>query len=315
MADAPRSSTSRAPPASRARPSATPSTTPSAWLPRHPRARPRARSTGSASRPTSTAQQLQPPAGQRLRLRGELRRASDGMGHILDEFLVELTAAAPVARQPPRGLLGAGTRRRPRGLPAHARDRASSTASSSPTPAPATPGPAWLLEHGVPFVAFGRIWDYPELTQWVDVDGRAGVRQAVVPPGRGRLPPDRLPGLARPARPSATTGARAGSTGCEAAGLADTVIVEEAVQDLDEATSAADRILDRLGSGGAVVCASDLLALGVMRAARNRGLEPGAGPRRRRLRRHRRRRGPPAHERPPAAAASAPRRPGPCSRP
>ena len=37
-----------------------------------------------------------------------------------------------------------------------------------------------------------------------------------------------------------------------------------------------DRILDGLGTGGAVVCASDLLALGVMRSARNHGLEPGA---------------------------------------
>ena len=69
-----------------------------------------------------------------------------------------------------------------RGLPRHAGQRLVDGFILADT-RPGDPRPRWLLEHGVPFVAFGRIWDYPELTQWVDVDGRAGVRQGGLPPG------------------------------------------------------------------------------------------------------------------------------------
>ncbi len=41
------------------------------------------------------------------------------------------------------------------------------------------PRPAWLLDNGVPFVTFGRIWDRPELGRWVDVNGHAGMELAV----------------------------------------------------------------------------------------------------------------------------------------
>jgi DNA-binding LacI/PurR family transcriptional regulator len=42
------------------------------------------------------------------------------------------------------------------------------------------PHAAWLAGRGVPFVAFGRPWDDPAATHpWVDVDGRAGVVLAV----------------------------------------------------------------------------------------------------------------------------------------
>jgi DNA-binding LacI/PurR family transcriptional regulator len=42
------------------------------------------------------------------------------------------------------------------------------------------PHAAWLTERGVPFVAFGRPWDEPAAQHpWVDVDGRAGVALAV----------------------------------------------------------------------------------------------------------------------------------------
>src|SRR4051794_737755 len=42
------------------------------------------------------------------------------------------------------------------------------------------PHAAWLTGRGVPFVAFGRPWDDPGATHpWVDVDGRAGVVLAV----------------------------------------------------------------------------------------------------------------------------------------
>ena len=39
--------------------------------------------------------------------------------------------------------------------------------------------------------------------------------------------------------------------------------------------AAGERLVARLDVGSAVVCVTDLIALGVMRAARNAGLEPG----------------------------------------
>ena len=159
------------------------------------------------------------------------------MGHVLDEFLVELTGWAPshtshlvTFSAPADDVLSAYQSMLGTGLVdgfvlANTRH--------------GDPRPTWLLEHGVPFVAFGRLWDLPELTQWVDVDGRAGVRAAV-------------------------------------AHLAEAALVEAAAQDLEEAPSAAARLIDRLGEHSAVVCASDLLALDVMRAVRDAGLQPGA---------------------------------------
>lgn len=195
------------------------------------------------------------------------------MGHVLDEFLVELTGWAPSASShlvifsaPGDDVMGAYQHMLGTGLV----DGffLANTRSGDPRP-------AWLLDQGVPFVAFGRVWDLPELTQWVDVDGRAGVRGAVAHLVEAGY--EQIAFLGWPAGSPVGDDRRQGwLDGLGAAGLGDTVLVEEAVQDLDEATSAAARLIDRLGEGGAVVCASDLLALGVMRAARNRGLRPGA---------------------------------------
>ena len=41
------------------------------------------------------------------------------------------------------------------------------------------PRPAWLEENGIPFASFGRVWDDPTFTWWVDVDGAAGTRAGV----------------------------------------------------------------------------------------------------------------------------------------
>jgi LacI family transcriptional regulator len=223
-------------------------------------------------RPNATAQQLR---RRRASAYGfEVNPAGiSRMGHILDEFLVELTGWAPsnanhlvTFSAPSDDVLRAYQHMLGTGLVdgfvlANTR--------------PGDPRPTWLLEQGVPFVAFGRIWDLPGLTQWVDVDGRTGVREAVAHLVEAGY--HRIAFLGWPAGSPVGDDRRQGwLDGLEAAGLSDAVLVEEAVQDLDEATSAAARLIDRLGEGGAVVCASDLLALGVMRAARNRGLRPGA---------------------------------------
>ena len=136
------------------------------------------------------------------------------------------------------------------------------------------PRPAWLLDKGVPFVSFGRMWDHPELGRWVDVDGRAGTALAVE-----HLIEQGYESVAYLGWPSGSPVGddrrRGWLAGLAAAGLADEPIAEESVPDLTEATAAADRLIDRIQHPGAILCASDTLALGAYRAMRRRGLEPG----------------------------------------
>jgi LacI family transcriptional regulator len=194
------------------------------------------------------------------------------LGHILDEFLVELTVSAPAharhlvtfAPDPDDVISGyrqtlasglvdgfvlADTRR-------------------------ADPRPAWLIEQRVPFVSFGRVWDQPELTRWVDVDGRAGVLEAVRHLARSGYA--QIGWLGWPAGSPVGDDRRQGWVdGIAELGGAAEDLTAESVQDIDEATEAADRLLDRLGPDSAIVCASDLLALGALRAVRHRSLDPG----------------------------------------
>jgi DNA-binding LacI/PurR family transcriptional regulator len=194
------------------------------------------------------------------------------MGHILDGFLVELTVAAPdhschlVTFAPDLANLLSGY------------DSILSTGLVDGFVLGDTrhddPRPAWLLQNDVPFVTFGRIWDEPQMGRWVDVDGRAGMRLGVehlLAQGYTSIAylgwPD--------GSPVGDDRRRGWLGGLADAGLADSPIAEETVQDLPAATAAADRLLGRLGPDGAILCASDLLALGALRAVRNRGLEPG----------------------------------------
>jgi LacI family transcriptional regulator len=195
------------------------------------------------------------------------------MGHVLDEFLVEMTVAAPAH--------GAH-------LVTFAPDQADVVAGYRTTLASGLvdgfvladtrhddPRPVWLLEHRVPFVSFGRVWDRPDLHAWVDVDGAAGVRAAVAHLLAAGY--DRVGFLGWPAGSPVGDDRRAGwHAGLADAGLEPAeALVEESVQDHEQATAAAQRLLARLGPGSAVACASDLLGLGVVRAARNAGLALG----------------------------------------
>jgi DNA-binding LacI/PurR family transcriptional regulator len=196
------------------------------------------------------------------------------MGHILDEFLVQLTVAAPAYGShlmtfapDPEDVIEGYRQTLATGLVdgfvlADTRH--------------GDPRPQWLLDHRVPFVAFGRVWDLPELRQWVDVDGGTGVRDAVAHLVSAGY--DRIGFLGWPAGSPVGDDRRNGWL----AGLADAgrtasaeLEAEESVQDLDQATAAAERLLRRLGPGSAVVCASDMLALGAVRAVRNTGLTLG----------------------------------------
>lgn len=137
------------------------------------------------------------------------------------------------------------------------------------------PRPVWLASAGIPFAAFGRIYGHPEMGAWVDVDGHDGTRQAVehcVERGYETVaylgwPLDH----AHPAVPEARQRGWA-----ETARQLDVAGPEATCpQDLAAAVAAADGLLDQLAPGDAVVCSSDLLALGVGLAAAARGLRVG----------------------------------------
>ena len=202
-------------------------------------------------------------------------RATGHMGHVVDGFLVELTMAARghhshlVTFAPTDGdpvgdyehLLGTGlvdgfvitdtTRNDPR--------------------------PRWLIGNSVPFVSFGRMWDSPELGRWVDIDGRAGLEAAVDHLLRAGYDTVGYLGWSD-GTPLGDDRRRGWLSALAAAGAADDPLCEQCPDELGEAVLAADRLLARMqGRGrGAVVCASDLLALGAVRAIRNRGLSVGS---------------------------------------
>jgi LacI family transcriptional regulator len=135
------------------------------------------------------------------------------------------------------------------------------------------PRPAWLDKAGVPYAAFGRVWGRPDITSWADVDGAAGLLDATnhlfavgyAQVGYLGWPFGSSIGDERRRGWIEATTASGRSLGPEA----------QAEQDLDAATDAAYDLIEQVGRGGAIACASDLLAMGVERAARRRGWVPG----------------------------------------
>lgn len=133
---------------------------------------------------------------------------------------------------------------------------------------------AWLGRKGVPFVAFGRPWnDFGARHPWVDVDGRAGIVLAVehlVELGHRRIAwigwqkgsfigEDRRSGwletMKRHELPTSQLSARGDDT-------------------MDFGRRAAHALLDA-EQPTAFVCASDTVAMGVLRALGERDLRPG----------------------------------------
>jgi DNA-binding LacI/PurR family transcriptional regulator len=132
--------------------------------------------------------------------------------------------------------------------------------------------PAWLLEHGIPFAAFGRSVDADRYS-WVDVDGAAGTAAAV----------DHL--VARGHEHIAFVGWPAGSMAgdARASGWADALrrhgldprSVVRVVERVDQGAVAARQLLDGRDPPTAIVAVSDTLAIGCLTAARERGLAVG----------------------------------------
>ncbi len=136
------------------------------------------------------------------------------------------------------------------------------------------PRAAWLQEHNVPFVSFGRIWDDPSVTAWVDVDGQAGTAAAV---NHLRAQGYRRIGwVGWPDGSPVGDDRRAGwLRSCADLGQECAVLAVETVHDPLATAQAAGPLIDRLEPGDAVVCVSDVVAVGVTFALSERGLRPG----------------------------------------
>lgn len=129
------------------------------------------------------------------------------------------------------------------------------------------PRTQWLTDHGLPFVSFGRPWGEDDVSDpahlWVDVDGAAGTRQATE---HARTHAGaRVAFLGWPAGSGTgddrERGWREGSTADRGPRLT-------AEEDVQQARRAAADAIDGVD---AIVCASDLLAIGAQLAASEAG--------------------------------------------
>jgi DNA-binding LacI/PurR family transcriptional regulator len=195
------------------------------------------------------------------------------LGSILDSFFVELTVAS---RQRDAHLVPFAAAEHDRPIPAYQDLVASNLVDAFilTDTRHDDPRPGWLREHGIPFAAFGRIWDDPGFTWWVDVDGFAGVATAVQHLlGAGY---DRVGFLGWPAGSPVGDERRAGWLGAAAGAGGDRPEWQaSAPQDVGLAAAAVAPVIDAMGPGGAVACASDTLAMGAWMVLRERGLTPG----------------------------------------
>ena len=137
------------------------------------------------------------------------------------------------------------------------------------------PRPQWLTARGIPFASFGRVWDDPTFTRWVDIDGQHGTALAVDHCRQAGY--ERIGYLGWPEGDSAVGDSRREGW-LNACRWDNTDLLSRqssAVDELEAAMLAAEPVVAQAGRGGAVVCASDVLAVGVLHAAQRRGLRPG----------------------------------------
>ena len=112
---------------------------------------------------------------------------------------------------------------------------------------PGDPRPEWLAGQGIAFASFGRVWDDPTFTRWVDVDGRHGTSLAVdhcVAQGYARVG-----FLGVPEGTSVVGDARRDgwADGVRRHGLGDGPVARFATDDLDAAAAAADEMVGAIG--------------------------------------------------------------------
>ncbi|HEV7185538.1 MAG TPA: LacI family DNA-binding transcriptional regulator [Leifsonia sp.] len=139
------------------------------------------------------------------------------------------------------------------------------------------PRTEWLIEHGQPFVTFGRPWGIDDMNDpqhlWVDVDGWDGLQQAtthLLSTGARRV------GYIGWPNPSGTGDDRRRGwleTMQASSGLSDTELEKLTVTTVDGVSLGADamrRLQAAAGRVDAVACASDTLALGALMATAGR---------------------------------------------
>jgi LacI family transcriptional regulator len=137
------------------------------------------------------------------------------------------------------------------------------------------PRPGWLHEQGIPFVSFGRVWDDPSFTSWADVDGKAGVASGVRHLVRQGYGP--IGFLGWPHGSPVGDDRRAGwVSATRVLGAYHQALQAVSAQDMTDAAEPANSLIERVGTGGAIICASDTLALAAYQMVQNRGLRPGA---------------------------------------
>ncbi len=134
---------------------------------------------------------------------------------------------------------------------------------------------AFLAERGTPVVSFGRPWGAEDDHHWVDVDGAAGTRQAVdhlVAQGHRQIA-----FLGWPTGSDVGDDRRAGWAGALRDHGLDLGPEAVSAEELGQARSAALGLLAGIGDRPtAVVCASDVLAVGALHTLRRLGLRAGA---------------------------------------
>jgi DNA-binding LacI/PurR family transcriptional regulator len=124
---------------------------------------------------------------------------------------------------------------------------------------------AWLREHTIPFVTFGRPWGDPAAHPWVDVDGAAGTAAAtrhLLAAGHRRVG-----FIGWPSGSDVGDDRRKGwRTALVEAGVDPTGLDRETVDGTTLGERAAHDLLTAAHPPTAFVCASDPLALGALRA-------------------------------------------------
>jgi DNA-binding LacI/PurR family transcriptional regulator len=134
----------------------------------------------------------------------------------------------------------------------------------------------WLLCRDAPFVAFGRPWDEAPAHAWVDVDGAAGVAMVVdhlVQRGHRRV------GYVGWGEASELGNDRRSgwSKACAHHSLDNADLEVRCADRIGDGVVGASHLLDRDDPPTALVCASDTLAMGALRALDIRGMSPGRG--------------------------------------
>ena len=134
---------------------------------------------------------------------------------------------------------------------------------------------AWLDQQKVPFVTFGRPWGSAARHSWVDVDGASGVLAAtrhLVDVGHRRIA-----FLGWPEGSGVGEDRRAGwEVACREAALPTTGLAVRMDNSFAEGRSACAQLLQSASPPTALVCVSDVIALGAWSELGARGLDPGS---------------------------------------